>query len=66
MAKVSGMEVTDVLSCLGEKERERKRQTVAVGYLVNPIWPPLGGLPCSRDSKATRDVKPLGCLQADI
>jgi hypothetical protein len=40
------------LSYLGEKERESERQTIAVGYLVNPIWPPLGGLSrsCDRDS----------------
>jgi hypothetical protein len=52
------------LSNLRERERERGRQTIAVGYLVNPIWPPLGGLPHSCDSKAVRDVKHLGCLPA--
>jgi hypothetical protein len=62
MAKVAGLEVSAVLF-----GREKERETDdSRGYLVNPIWPPLGSLPHSCDSKAERDVKPLGRLLATV
>jgi hypothetical protein len=48
-----------------ERERERQKQTIAVCYLVNPIWPLLGGLPHSRDSTAEK-IKPPGGLLTTV
>jgi hypothetical protein len=42
------------------KEKEKRRESIMVGYSVNPIWSPMGALLRSQDSKAVRDMSQKG------
>jgi hypothetical protein len=42
------------------KEKEKGRETIMVGYSVNPIWSLMGALLLSHDSKTARDMAQRG------